>query len=47
MKNLTFARIGTVGMDGVFSVTGLKGSPVITADISALKRSWQKTLEWM
>lgn len=47
MKTTTYARIGTVGMDTSFIITGLKGAPVITADISALKRSWQKTLEWM
>jgi phosphoribosylformylglycinamidine synthase subunit PurSL len=47
MNNLTYARIGTVGRDGTFKVTGLQGSTIINADISVLKRSWQKTLDWM
>jgi phosphoribosylformylglycinamidine synthase len=47
MKHSSSAHIGAVGMDGSFRITGLNGAPVITADISALKRSWQQTLEWM
>jgi len=41
------AQIGTVVADAAFRVTGLQETPVIVADIAALKRSWQKTLEWM
>jgi phosphoribosylformylglycinamidine synthase len=47
MMSSVLACIGTVSSDTVFTVTGLHGSPVIAADISVLKRSWQKTLEWM
>ena len=47
MKNSACGLIGAVISDGAFRVTGLQGSPVIATDIAALKRSWQKTLEWM
>jgi phosphoribosylformylglycinamidine synthase len=47
MKSSTCARVGSVRPDCRFSIVGLQGSTVIATDIAALKRSWQKTLEWM
>ena len=47
MKSSTCSRVGSVRPDGRFSIVGLQGSEVIATDIAALKRSWQKTLEWM
>ena len=47
MKNAACARIGSVRPDGRFNIVGLQGSAVIATDIASLKRSWQKTLEWM
>jgi phosphoribosylformylglycinamidine synthase len=44
MSGNCFASIGVVTEEALLSITGLNGSPVITADLSELKEAWQQTL---
>ncbi|MCP4716924.1 MAG: phosphoribosylformylglycinamidine synthase, partial [Deltaproteobacteria bacterium] len=46
MQATVWACIGTVRADTRFSVTGLAGTPVVTADLQTLKAAWQKTLDF-
>ena len=46
MKNISLAIIGKVTRDKKLEVFGINNKKVISADIYALKESWQKPLRW-
>lgn len=46
MGNLPVGCLGRVIEGPTFAITGLKGQAVVTTTTSALKKAWQKTLNW-
>ena len=46
MASSVFARIGEVSADGILSITGMEGAPVVRAASAELKQSWQEPLRW-
>jgi phosphoribosylformylglycinamidine synthase len=44
MTGHCFASIGVVTEEAALSITGLNGTPIITADLFELKEAWQQTL---
>lgn len=46
MANHIFGRIGHVLSEPIFQVIGLKGQPIIEANIYDLKEAWQRPLRW-
>ena len=46
MLNLPFGQIGKVKEEKTLLIKGQDGKAVIKADLSSLKRAWQKTFDW-
>lgn len=46
MQGTIFAEIGFVSDDLNLRVTGLNGEKIINSDLSELKNTWKKTLNW-
>jgi len=46
MKSIPMGEVGTVRVEGVLEVTGMKGNNIIREHINDLKAAWQKPLDF-
>jgi phosphoribosylformylglycinamidine synthase len=46
LKGISFAQAGRVSAGKDFTITGLRGTVVVRADINELKEAWKKPLMW-